>query len=103
MVAALKAHVEQGRFVPDEPADLPDGTLVSIVVLPRDPDPIDQGAPVDDEDEDALANASPEEIVATTAHLDERLAEADAGGTISNAEALARMFPPRSCALLSSR
>ena len=28
---ALKAHVENGRIVADEPVDLPDGTLLRVV------------------------------------------------------------------------
>jgi hypothetical protein len=35
---ALKAHVENGRIIVDEPTDLPDG---AIYVLPLQPDQID--------------------------------------------------------------
>ena len=37
---ALKAHVENGRVVLDEPMDLPDGTVLSIVPV-NDADDLD--------------------------------------------------------------
>ncbi len=30
---AVKAHVENGQIVPDEPMDLPDGTLLRVVPI----------------------------------------------------------------------
>lgn len=40
---ALKAHVENGRVVLDEPMDLPDGTVLSIV-------PVNDADDLDDEE-----------------------------------------------------
>ncbi len=34
---ALKAHVENGRIIVDEPTDLPDGTLLRVVPVQDDP------------------------------------------------------------------
>jgi hypothetical protein len=36
-MVALKAHVENGRIVADEPVDLPDGTLLRVL-LADEPD-----------------------------------------------------------------
>ena len=33
---SLKAHVENGHIVVDEPTDLPEGTVLSIVVVEED-------------------------------------------------------------------
>lgn len=59
----LKARVENGRLVLNEPTDLPDGTEVTLVV---DGD----GDDLDDQEREALY-----------ADLDESLADADAGKT----------------------
>jgi hypothetical protein len=42
-MSVLKAHVENGRVVLDDPMDLPDGTLLKIV-------PMDDGDDLDDEE-----------------------------------------------------
>src|SRR5437762_2001562 len=35
---ALKAHVENGRIIVDEPTDLPDGTTLHVVPIKDDPE-----------------------------------------------------------------
>jgi hypothetical protein len=73
---ALKAHVENGRIVLDEPMDLPDGTLVQLV-------PVDGGDEMDAGERAALGRA-----------LDESIADARAGRLVDAdvviAELLAR-------------
>ena len=58
---ALKARVENGRFVIDERTNLPDGCEVELVVVNGDDD-------LDDDEREALHRA-----------LDESIAEAEAG------------------------
>jgi predicted alpha/beta hydrolase family esterase len=38
---ALKAHVENGRIIVDEPTDLPDGTVLRVVPLSADDPELD--------------------------------------------------------------
>lgn len=38
---ALKAHVENGRIIVDEPTDLPDGTVLHVVPLSVDDPELD--------------------------------------------------------------
>lgn len=47
MFMTLKARVQKGRLVLDEPTDLPDGTEVDLL-------PLDPGDWLDDEDREAL-------------------------------------------------
>jgi hypothetical protein len=46
-MTALKAHVENGRVVLDEPMDLPDGTVLRVVAVA-------DGDDLDDEERDEL-------------------------------------------------
>jgi hypothetical protein len=41
---ALKAHVENGRIIVDEPTDLPDGTVLRVVPLSDEMDPEERAA-----------------------------------------------------------
>jgi hypothetical protein len=43
MIHALRATVQAGRLVLDEPVDLPEGTIVELM-------PVEQGDQLDDED-----------------------------------------------------
>ena len=85
MTQPLKAHVQNGRLVLDEPTDLPDGEIVELV-------------PVDE----VLANGGDyldaEERAALHAELEASLAEAKAGKLIDADEVLAelRAMPARS-------
>jgi hypothetical protein len=68
-MTALRAHIENGRVVLDEPMDLPDGTELYLVPVEESGDVVllqDDG--LDDEERDALLKA-----------IDDSLAEADAG------------------------
>lgn len=47
---SLKAHVQQGRLVIDEPVDLPEGTVLHLV-------PFDPGDGLDEADRAALHDA----------------------------------------------
>ncbi|MEZ4226561.1 MAG: hypothetical protein R3B13_36780 [Polyangiaceae bacterium] len=60
---ALKAHVRNGRFVIDEPTDLPEGTVLTLAV-------------VDDDEE------SPEERAEIEAAIDEALDDFEAGRSV---------------------
>jgi predicted transcriptional regulator len=66
----LHARVKNGRYVIDEPADLPEGAVLELV-------------PVDDMDE--------EESAALEASIAEGLAAADAGKTTDADEVLRRL------------
>ena len=70
---ALKAEVENGRLVVDEPTDLPEGTKLDLVLA-------DPGDDLDDEERAELHAA-----------LDEGLAELKAGGGVDASEVLARL------------
>ncbi|MRG92306.1 hypothetical protein [Polyangium spumosum] len=61
---ALKARVQNGRIVVDEPTDLPEGTVLDLVVA-------DPGDELDEDERAALHTA-----------LDEGLADMQAGGGI---------------------
>ena len=41
---ALKAHVENGRIIVDEPTDLPDGTLLHVLPVSDGMDPAERAA-----------------------------------------------------------
>jgi hypothetical protein len=41
-MSAIRAHVENGRIIVDDPTDLPDGTVLKLV-------PVNEGADVDEE------------------------------------------------------
>ncbi len=74
----LKAHVQNGRLVLDEPTDLPDGEVVELV-------PLDEvlargGDYLDDEERAALHR-----------ELDASIAEAKAGNLIDADEVLAEL------------
>ena len=69
----LRAAVKNGRIVVDEPTDLPDGTLLDLVV------------------ENRGGIMSPEELAALNAALDRSWAQAEAGQLIPVAEVLEKM------------
>jgi hypothetical protein len=77
-VQVLKAYVQKGRLVLDEPTDLPEGEVVELVTLA-----------------DALANGADdlddEERAALHRELEASIEEADAGQTVDLAEALAEL------------
>ena len=62
---ALKARVENGRFIIDEETDLPDGTVVSLVVA--------------NDNLQGLDDMDPEERAALLRSIDEGIADAKAG------------------------
>ncbi len=66
----LKAHVENGRVIVDEPTDLPDGTVLELVVP-------DEGDDLDEEERAALR-----------AELRRSYAEYKAGVPMTSAEEL---------------
>ena len=70
---ALKARVKNGRIVVDEPTDLPEGTMLDLVVA-------DPGDDLDD-DERAELHAA----------LDEGLTELRAGGGVDSSEVIGRL------------
>jgi hypothetical protein len=70
---ALRAHVKNSRLVVDEPTDLPEGTVLDLVVA-------DPGDDLDDEERAELHAA-----------LDEGLAELRTGGGIDASVVLARL------------
>ena len=74
----LKAHVQNGRLVLDEPTDLPENEVVELVTLD---DALASGA--DDLDD--------EERAALHRELEASIEEADAGQTVDLAEALAEL------------
>lgn len=73
---AFKAQVRNGRLIVDEPTDLPEGTLLNLVVGGV----ADQGDELDDEERAELHAA-----------LDEGLAEMKAGGGVDADEVLAAL------------
>ena len=64
---AVKARVQNGRILVDEPTDLPDGELYLV--------PVDGGDDLDDEERAALHQA-----------LDEALDDADSGRVVGEEE-----------------
>jgi hypothetical protein len=77
-VRVLKALVQKGRLVLDEPTDLPEGEIVELVELA---DALTNGAnDLDDEERAALHH-----------ELEASLEEADAGQTVDLAEVLAEL------------
>lgn len=70
---ALRAVVQNGRLVVDEPTNLPEGTVLDLVVD-------DEGDDLDDEERAALH-----------ARLDAALASAGAGNTRHASEVLAKL------------
>lgn len=76
----LKARVVNGRLILDEPTDLPEGRVVSLVI-------VDEGDDLDDEERAALH-----------ASLERFLAEAEAGlgvdGEVVMAKLRAKSEPP---------
>lgn len=68
----LHARVKDGRFVIDEPADLPEGSVVELV-------PVDEKMMPDDE------------LAALDAALDEGMAQADRGNTVDAVEMMQRL------------
>lgn len=71
---ALKAHVENGRIIVDDPTDLPDGTVLRVVAVSADDDEM-----------------SPEERAEFLRELEVSCAEADAGQLIDAATVLAEL------------
>ena len=69
---ALRAHVENGRLIVDDPVDLPDGTVLQVVAMNDD-------------------GMDPEERAAFLRELDASCAEADAGQLIDAADVLASL------------
>jgi hypothetical protein len=65
-VNALKAHVKNGRIVVDQPTDLPEGTVLTLVA-------------VDDDQE------SPEERALIEAEIDAGIAEIKSGQGVDDA------------------
>jgi hypothetical protein len=70
-MTALKAHVENGRVVLDEPMDLPDGTPLTVNVS---------------NDVDAFAGMDPEERAALEAAIEEGYADVEKGDVIDGIE-----------------
>jgi hypothetical protein len=70
----VKARVQNGRLVRDEPTELPEGTELDLVAA------VDAGDDLDDEERAALH-----------ASIDEGLRQADAGETVDADEVLARL------------
>lgn len=75
---ALKAHVRNGRFVIDEPTDLPEGTEVELQLLKVD----------------SLAEMDPEGRAEFLRELEISAAEADAGQLVDAADVLAKLRAP---------
>jgi hypothetical protein len=69
----LKAAVKNGRILVDEPTDLPEGTVLDLVI------------------ENRKDEMSPAEIAALNAALDKSWAQAEAGQLIPVAEVLEKM------------
>jgi hypothetical protein len=72
-----RAVVRGGRLIVDEPTELPEGTVLDLVI--------------DDEGDDL----SPKERAQLDARLDRALAQADAGSTVDAGEVFARMHRQR--------
>jgi hypothetical protein len=70
----VKARVQNGRLVLDEPTELPEGTELELVAA------VDAGDDLGDEERAALH-----------ASIDEGLRQADAGETVDADEVLARL------------
>ncbi len=73
MTLTLRAHVEKGRIVVDEPVELPDGTPMHVTV-------VDDGDQLDDEDRARLHAA-----------LDQAQGEIDRGEGMPADQYLAKM------------
>jgi hypothetical protein len=69
---ALRAHVETGRLIVDDPVDLPDGTVLHVIAMNDD-------------------EMGPEERAEFLRELDASCAEADAGQLIDAADVLAAL------------
>jgi hypothetical protein len=72
-MSALRARVQNGRLVLDEPTELPEGMVLELAV-------VDAGDTLDDEERAALHAA-----------LEEGLAQAEAGEDVDAFEALKRL------------
>jgi predicted transcriptional regulator len=72
-MSALRARVQNGRLVLDEPTELPEGMVLELAV-------VDAGDTLDDEERAALHAA-----------LEEGLAQAEAGEGVDAFEALKRL------------
>ncbi|HWL86620.1 MAG TPA: hypothetical protein VNO21_12505 [Polyangiaceae bacterium] len=75
---ALKAHVQNGRLVLDEPTDLPEGEVVELV-------PVDDSLAIDNDD------LEEEEREALDAELEAGVRELDEGLGVSEEELWARL------------
>ena len=73
VMSVLRARVQGGKLVLNEPTDLPEGTNVQLVVV-----------------DDDSGELSPEERAAVEASLDRSLDQVDRGEVIPAAEALRR-------------
>jgi hypothetical protein len=77
-MAALRAHVRNGRVVVDEPLDLPDGTALEVDLRPAD---VDDGIPPEERKrvlqaiDEGLAAAGRGEHVDAEKFVKERLTE----------------------------
>lgn len=78
-MALLQARVKNGPLVLDEPTDLPEGTVVRIMVL----DELDE-----DEDDDGLTD---KQRAALHRSLERGIAQSRAGQSIDGAELLAKI------------
>ncbi len=79
LMSPVKAHVRNGHYVSDEPADLPEGTPVNFPIMNV---------------VDAFADMAPEERAELEAELEVAYAEADAGELIDADEVLAKLRAP---------
>jgi hypothetical protein len=75
-MSPVKAHVRNGHYVSDEPAELPEGTPVNFPIMNV---------------VDAFADMDPEERAELEAELEVAYAEADAGELIDADEVLAKL------------
>jgi hypothetical protein len=73
----LKAHVQNGHIVVDEPTDLPEGTVLGVVVI---------------EDDDSLDDMPSEDRVRLEAVLDAGLADIRAGRVTEGDEIVRRLL-----------
>ena len=72
-MTALRAHVENGRIIVDDPTDLPDGTVLHVM-------PVNDGDDLDDEERAELHAA-----------IREGIADMKAGRTHDAAEVIAEL------------
>ena len=73
IVTRLRARVENGRLVIDEPTDLPEGTVVDLVV------------------DESIDDLDPAEREALHAALDHAIQQVESGKTVSAEKVLARL------------